>query len=384
MKRFRSLAVSVLAFSAVFLMSSCGGYDAYIKLLQGIHKGMTPYWIPNPSDGPGAILEESDGSEILVYSQAHAFPNLEISKDNVPVSNIKKVSDIKIEAGAKGDINKILNTKIEASIKFVYTSKTTMSLSVVNPTIHRIETGMITETLKGFDLNDPRQNEILKKLQDPKVRLVAGAIHVEGFNFGFENATKLDTEEAAKLPAALADQNLSYTKTSETTFTLTATSPMYVAYYAYPVIVEELKQFYDELKKAQKPRQENDEAQRIATQYPDINAAMRTLPQLKSQFEAATKALAQSRDRGKALEANLARASGSHAKQQIRNQIVSANREIKRNEERFGKLESEVRPLERYGVLVKKIDTNKAMLDNFKKKEFNLFGKSEIISKKIA
>jgi hypothetical protein len=298
-------------------MSSCGGYDAYIKLLREIHKGMTPYWIPNPSDGPGAILEESKGSEILVYSQAHAFPNLSISKDNVPVTNIKKVSDIKIEAGAKGDINKILNTEIEASIKFAYTSKTTMSLSAVNPMIHRIETGMITEALKGFDLSDPTQDEILKKLQDPDVRLVAGAIHVEGFNFTFENATKLDTQEALKLPAALAEQNLGYTKTSETTFTLTATGPMYIAYYAYPVIVEELKQFYDELKKTQTPRQENAEAQRIATQYPDIKAALGTLPQLKAQLAEAGKALTESRDRGAGLESDLAKAHDAHAEQQI-------------------------------------------------------------------
>jgi hypothetical protein len=57
---------------------------------------------------------------------------------------------------------------------------------------------------------------------------------------------------------------------------------------------------------------------------------------------------------------------------------------FKHAEERYGKLDSEVRPLERYGVLVKRIDANRTVLDNLKKKEFNLFGKSEIISKKIA
>jgi hypothetical protein len=385
MKKRRAFILIFLSYFIIFFSVSCkDGYRKYIKLLQQTHRGMTPYWIPNPSDGPGAILEEVNGAEQLVYDKESAFPSLEMDIGSVAAVYIENASKIKIKGDVEATISKILNTDIEASLKFSLTKDTTMSFSVIDPELHRIGTGIIDETLKDFDLNNVRHKNIIKKLMQPNVRLICGTIHVKGFKFIFENASNLESAESAKLPTALANQNLSFSRTSNTEFCLEAKSPQYIAYYAHKWIEQELQTLYDDLKRAQEARAENNEVDQIESQTPSIKADINSLPQFKADLERINKNLEGHRNEEARAESRMKTASSEANRKQLQSQLAAIATQIKNEQRRQKSLDARIQSIERYKSLKERVPKNNDDLKRIAEKRYKLLDEEEVvIPKKI-
>jgi hypothetical protein len=375
----RSLFVCLAVFS-----SACdrqGGWGKYVKVLQKCTYGLTPYWIPNPKDGPGTILEVLNGVEQLVYSASNAFQNLSPEPVDVPSFVVSEVSSIEFRVGAKASDEKILPVGIAVAAKFAYKKDTKVSLVIEQPRLFRIESGLITEALKSFDLRNSRQEEIIKKLMQPNTILISGALRLNGFKFTFDNVSKLEAEQEAKLSKYIADENMRYDKLSDTQFCLTADTLMYIAYYAYPIDTKQMKLLYDDLQRIRETGETNEKMAQIETQMPDVVHG--SLGQLTEKRSAVSVDLEKLRSQEKELTAETAKTTDESARKQLMGQLSNVRNRIRAEETGINRLNAEVSAVEKYSYLQKISVENADFPKKFKAKKYELFGKEKIISERI-
>jgi hypothetical protein len=233
-------------------------WEKYNGILQEQVRGMCPYWVPNSSDGPGTILEIVGGAEQLFLSSQKAFPDIEADTSVIPAVFASKISDIKFKIGANADDKQVLPPGVEAVANIAYKNATTMSLEISNPRLVRIENALLTAALKEFNLDDPLQDEILKKLMEPNTRLISGAIFVDGFEFKFNKVDSLTTALEARLTKGTTLAQLGFQKINNNTFLIKANTPMFLAYYAYTLKQDEIGRLYANLQQQRQLKNEID------------------------------------------------------------------------------------------------------------------------------
>ena len=383
MRKKQLIILFLLVCLAVFF-SSCGrqgGWGKYIKVLQKYMFGLTPYWIPNPKDGPGTILEVVNGAEQLVYSASSAFPNLSPESVEVPSFVVTEVTSIKFNIGMKADDEKILPLNIAAAVKFAYKNDTNVSLAINQPKLFRIETGLIAEALKSFDLSNARQEEILRKLMQPNAILISGALRLNGFKFTFDNVSKLEADQEAKLSKYIADENLKYERLTDTQFCLVADTPMYLAYYAYPIDSKQMKLLYDDLQRIKEAKKTAENMAKIELQMP--NVAHTSLEQLTDGLKMINGQLGEMRNREKKLAAARGTTTDEGDQKKLDKQLAELRNQIRAGETKTNGINLEIKAVEQYFFLRQKSLDDTDFLKKFKVKKYSLFGKEKIISERL-
>jgi hypothetical protein len=238
---------SLLSLGLCLTASAQGpAWRAYVKLLNRMYEGLTPYKMPNPADGPGTIYFIDDsGVEQLYYDQKTAFPDLPLQGPvEIPTAHLSRMSNMQFKFGLNGAGQKILTNEVNLVAGLAITKDTTVTVSVAKPMVYRAQDGLINSKIVALDIRDSNQENILKKLQKPNVIVISGALHVDSFVYTFHRKSAIDSNLDANLDSKSKGLNVSYKKITDMEFTLEAKSPMFWAYYAYPIDRKEMEQLY--------------------------------------------------------------------------------------------------------------------------------------------
>jgi hypothetical protein len=226
-------------------------WKTYVKLLNRMYPGLTPYKMPNPADGPGTIFFiDKKGVEQLYFDQKKAFPDLELQQPvNVPSANLSEMSNMQFKIGISAGDQKILTNEVNLAAGLAITKDTYVTVTVANPMIHRAQDGLINLKITKFDIRNPIHEDILKKLQESNSIIISGSLHVDSLVYTFHRTSTIDSALDASLNNNSMGFNITYKKITDTEFSLEARSPMFWAYYAYPIDRGQMEQLYkDKLK----------------------------------------------------------------------------------------------------------------------------------------
>lgn len=369
-------------------------WKAYVKLLNKMYVGLTPYKMPNPADGPGTIYFIDDkGVEQLYFDQKTAFPDLSLQPPmEIPTAHLSRMSNMQFKVGLNIADEKILTNEVMLVASLAIAKDTHVTVSVAKPKVYRAQDGLINSEIVGLDIRNPIHEDILKKLQRPNVTVISGALRVDSFVYTFHRKSAIDSNLDANLGSKSKGLNVTYKKITDTEFTLEARSPMFWAYYAYPIDRAEIEQLYNdklklkELEDAEAGRANYQrEVQRFKEIQSELSAMMAMETRESGEIKELEKTLQEKRDQQKTTTGAVAASLSKIEIENLELRIIAKKDQIKGLQGKVESYRQEAQTLNvsRVASLETPEDKNVYEIKSIKEKKYVLFGKKVIIPLEI-